>query len=58
MAYIFRCDVCSHEETLDMPCPEELHRNCDDCGMDGCDKCLPKGACEGCLEDREPNDRS
>lgn len=53
MAYIFRCDVCSHEETLDMPCPEELHRNCEDCGQDGCEHCLPNGACEPCLEDRD-----
>lgn len=51
MSYYYECDACGHQHGLS---PEDIgraaiHRNCDDCGQDGCDYCMPHGVCDNCV---------
>lgn len=41
MAYLFQCDVCYHERHIDGAFDMgDDHKECVDCGMDGCKACL------------------
>lgn len=54
MGVYFECDMCSFRE----PCNPntDYTANCEDCGIDGCVKCLPDGLCDQCIALRDTDD--
>lgn len=55
MGYYFECTYCNRTTPVsdqDVN-PFLVGRNCEDCGEDGCEECMPHSLCEGCRDDRE-----
>lgn len=46
--YLFRCDTCYYEETVQEGEDFNHTRSCDECGMDGCRECMVGLYCDDC----------
>jgi len=57
MGYYFECDHCNHLEPLDYYSLDGVRlrhpRMCNDCGQDGCWKCMPDNICDSCSKRKE-----
>lgn len=51
MPLYFRCDSCLWEDEVYPWDAGKLERICDECGIDGCFKCIPDSLCPECYED-------